>query len=194
MIGGPPITDAAQDAAVAAGRDIAAGPRVALLHLARGENLLLLDQHQADAVLAVLVRPDARGDEIDRIDQVLGAVIADHAVRTLGRVPAQRQRRVQQQVQPVERLFDARTALRPDRAGIVAARQRGLHDVDDPRQAKTRRMLAEMRGTVWEEILAERLGLECRPRRYRCAGRPAAPSCSRTPARRGRSPSRHRRT
>ena len=108
---------------MAAGRDIAARPRVALLHFARGEDLLLLDQHQPGAVLAVVVRPDARGDVIDRVDEVLRAVIADHAVRTLGRVAAQRQRRIEQQVEPVERLFDARTALRPDRAGIFAARR-----------------------------------------------------------------------
>src|SRR3954468_23274704 len=79
-------------------------------------------------------------------------------MRTLGRVAAQRQRRIEQQVEPVERLLDARTALRPDRAGIGAAGERGLHDVDDPRQAKPGRMLAEMWGTVREEILAERLG------------------------------------
>src|SRR3954453_17794285 len=79
-------------------------------------------------------------------------------MRTLGRVAAQRQRRIEQQVEPVERLFNARTALRPDRARIGPAGERGLHDVDDPREAKPGRMLAEVRGTVREEILAERLG------------------------------------
>src|SRR3954453_22185913 len=79
-------------------------------------------------------------------------------MRTLGRVAAQRQRRIEQQVEPVERLLEARTALRTDRTGIGAGGERGLHYVDDPRQAKPGRMLAEMWGTVREEILAERLG------------------------------------
>jgi len=50
--------DAAEDAAVSTGRDIAARSGVALLHIARRENLLLLDQHQASAVMAGFVGPD----------------------------------------------------------------------------------------------------------------------------------------
>ena len=39
----------AHDAAVAAGGHVAAGARVGLLHVARGEDLLVLDDHDADA-------------------------------------------------------------------------------------------------------------------------------------------------
>ena len=53
------VGDLADDAAVAAGRDVAAGPRVDLGDLARREELLLLDHHHAAAVAALLVRPDA---------------------------------------------------------------------------------------------------------------------------------------
>src|SRR6185503_8768198 len=61
----PAETDTTQDAAMAAGRDIAAGTRIAFLHFARGEDLLLLDQHEPGAVPAAIVRPDAGSDEID---------------------------------------------------------------------------------------------------------------------------------
>ena len=91
-------------------------------------------------------------------DEILRPVVADHAVRALGRIAAERQGRVEQQVQPVQRLFDPGAALRPDRAGVLAARERGLHCVGDPRETRPRRMLAEVWRTVGEEIAAERFG------------------------------------
>src|SRR5207247_1440133 len=121
----------AEDAAVAAGDHVAAGPGVGLLHVARGEDALLGDEHYADAVPALLVGPNPRHDELGRIDQVLVAVVADHAVQALRRVAADRQRGVDEEIQPVDRLLDARAALGPDGAGIAAARHDFLHRVGD---------------------------------------------------------------
>ena len=45
-----------------AGYDIAAWARIAFLHLAGGKNLLLLDNHHAGFVPALIVLPNARGN------------------------------------------------------------------------------------------------------------------------------------
>ena len=82
--GGTVIAHAAQNAAVAAGCDVTAGPRVDFHDLARGEDLLLLQHDDAGAVAALLVGPDPRRNVLHRIGEVLRAVIADLAVRTLG--------------------------------------------------------------------------------------------------------------
>ena len=144
------------DAAVTAGRDIAARPRVGLLHIARRENLLLLDQHHAGAVLAAAVVPDAGFDVVDRVDDVLRPVIADLAVRPLRRVAGDRQRGVEQQIEPVDRLLDARRALRPHRADIVAVVEHALHRIDDARERRTRRHRADVIRLVREEVVAAR--------------------------------------
>ena len=57
---------------------------------------------------------------------------------TLGRVAADRQRGIEQQVHPVERFFDAGAALGPDRAEIVAGIEDFLHVVDDGRKPSAR--------------------------------------------------------
>src|SRR5581483_842024 len=94
----------ADDPAVAAGGRVTAGARVGLLHVAAGEHLLVLNQYDAGAVAPLLVRPDARADVLHRIDQVLVAVVADHAVLALRGVAADGHAGVDQQVEPVRRL------------------------------------------------------------------------------------------
>ena len=111
----------AKDTAMSAGRHIAAGPGVGLLHGAGGENPLLLDQNRTGLVAALLVLPDPRGDILNRIDNVLRPVIADHAVRPLGGIAADRHGRVDQEIEPVDRLLDPGAALGPDRAVIFTA-------------------------------------------------------------------------
>src|SRR5215813_3116553 len=100
--------DAAQDAAVPAGRDVSAGPGIDLGHLARSEDLLLLDDHGAGAVAPLRIGPDPRGDVVDGIDDVLGTVVARLPLRTLCGIAADRQRRIDQQVEPVGALLDLR--------------------------------------------------------------------------------------
>jgi len=58
------VGDLADDAAVAAGGDVAAGPGIDLGHLAGGEELLLLDDDGAAAVAALSVLPDAALDVV----------------------------------------------------------------------------------------------------------------------------------
>ena len=65
------------------------------------------------------VGPDARSDVGDGIDDIRGTVVADLALRALRRVAGDRQRGVDQQVEPIGGLFDLRAALRPDRAVIL---------------------------------------------------------------------------
>src|SRR5439155_13089543 len=77
------IADRAYDAAVSAGGHIAARPRIALLYIAGGENLLLLDQHHAGTVTALRIGPRAGEDVVDRLDEVLSAVVAHLPVRPL---------------------------------------------------------------------------------------------------------------
>src|SRR5712692_11615770 len=90
----PFVADRADDAAMPAGDGIAAGPRIGLLHVPGGENALILDQDDTDAVVARLVGPDTRDDEFGRVHQVLVPVVADHAVQPLGGVTADWQRGV----------------------------------------------------------------------------------------------------
>src|SRR5258706_6157975 len=90
------MSHAADDAAVTAGGDVTAGPGVAFLDVARGENLFVEDRHRADAVASVLVRPYARCDVIDRVDNVAIAVVGDGAVWPLRRIAGDRHSRVDQ--------------------------------------------------------------------------------------------------
>ncbi len=78
------IAHAAQNAAMAAGRDVAAWSRVDLHDLTRSEDLLFLQHDDAGAVAALFVGPDPRRDVFDRIGQILWPVIADLAMRPLG--------------------------------------------------------------------------------------------------------------
>src|SRR6266850_6657248 len=127
----PFMADCADYAAVPAGDGIAARPRIGLLHVSSGENALILDQDDTYAVVARLVSPDARDDEFGRVHQVLVPIVADHAVLPLGGVTADRQRRVDQQIEPVHRLFDSRATLRPDGAGVAPAGEDALHGIGD---------------------------------------------------------------
>src|SRR5688572_26486658 len=88
-------TDAAQDAAVTAGRDEATRPHITLLNVSPCENLLLLDQHHAEMIPAVFVRPHARRDEGDGVDEILRSIAADQAVRALGGIATHGERGVE---------------------------------------------------------------------------------------------------
>ena len=90
----PVMAGRTQDAAVSAGCHIASGPSIGFLHGAGGEDALFLDQDRAGLVAALFVRPNMRGDVVDRVDDVLWTIIADHAVRPLGGIAANRHGRV----------------------------------------------------------------------------------------------------
>ena len=139
---------------MAAGCDIAAGPRIDFHDLARGKDLLLLQHDDAGAVAALLVGPDPRRNVLDRVGEVLGAVIADLAVRTLRGVAADRHGRIHQQVEPIGRLLDLRASLGKDRAVVFSAGENPACGVGEPRQRRARRRLAEVEGLVGEKILA----------------------------------------
>src|SRR5271166_740508 len=83
-----------QDPAVSAGCHIAARSRIGLLDGGGGEDALFLDQDRAGLVATLFVRPNMRGDVVDRVDDVLWTVAADHAVRALGGIAADRQGRI----------------------------------------------------------------------------------------------------
>ena len=61
---------------------------------------------------------------------------------------------VDQQIEPIDRLLDKRAPFKPNPAQIVAAAERLLHDIGDPRQCRHRRLVAEITGTVGKEIRA----------------------------------------
>src|SRR5215468_2905135 len=123
------MTDVADDTAVAPSRHIAARTRIGLRDLAGRKQLLLLDHHDTAAVAAVLISPDARSNEPHRVHDVCWPVGADLALRTLRRVPTDRQCRVDQEVKPIGTLLDLRTTLGPNHAVVVAARHKRLHIV-----------------------------------------------------------------
>src|SRR3970282_1407701 len=102
--------------AVPPGRGIAPRTRVDLRHIARRENLLFLYDHGPASVATPLIGPDPRGDEVDGIDKVLWAVVADLPVGALGRVAANRQRRIDQQIEPIGGFLDLRAPLGPNHA------------------------------------------------------------------------------
>src|SRR5262249_36312088 len=91
--GGPIMAGCAEDPAMSTGCHIPSWPRIGLLDGTGGKDLLLLYQDCACLVAASFVRPDPRGDVVDRIDNVLRPVIADHPVRPLGGVATDRQGR-----------------------------------------------------------------------------------------------------
>ena len=70
---------------MAAGRDVAARSGVALLDVSRREQQLVDDRDDALCVAAALVRPGARADVRDRVDDVVVAVVAERAMRALRR-------------------------------------------------------------------------------------------------------------
>ena len=78
----------------------------------------------------------------------------------LGGVAADRQRGVEQKVEPVQRLFHPRAALGPDRAEIVAAVENMLHVVGDGRQPAARRRYREVHRPVDEEVLSHDFGFD----------------------------------
>src|SRR6202035_4860704 len=107
------VADIADDAPGASGRHIAARTRIGLSDLAGGKQLLLLDHHDAATVAALLISPDARSNEAYGVHDVRRPVGADLALRTLRRVAANRQGRIDQEVEPIGALFDLRAALGP---------------------------------------------------------------------------------
>ena len=52
------MTHSADDAAVAAGGNVAAGTRVGLLNIARGKNLFIENRNGADKIPPAAVRPN----------------------------------------------------------------------------------------------------------------------------------------
>src|SRR5438093_5763488 len=148
----------AQDAAVPARDDVAARPRVGLLDVARSENLLVLQEHDTRAIAPALVRPYAREDVVDGIDDVLVSVVAELPVRALRGVAADRQRGVDQEIEPVDRLLDARTALCPDRPGVIPRGEHALHGIGDTRERRPRRRRPEVIGPVRKEVAPAHLG------------------------------------
>ena len=148
------IAHAAENAAMSAGCDIAAGPRIDFHDFARGEDLLFLQHDDAGAVAALLVGPDARGDVFDGIGQVLRSVVADLAVRTLGGVAADRHGRIHQQVEPVRGLLDLRASLGEDRAIVFPAGENAPRGVGELRQCRAWRRFADVERLVGEKVLA----------------------------------------
>ena len=104
------------DTAMTAGGDITARPRIALLHIPRGEDLLVENRYGADEVAAAFVRPDSRSDIVDRIDDIAIAVVAHRAMGALGGIPNDWHRSVDQQIEPIGCFFDKGAAFQPDRA------------------------------------------------------------------------------
>ena len=92
------MTGRTQNATVSARRHITSRPGISLLHRAGGEDPLLLDQHRAGLIAPLFVGPDTRGDVVDRVDDVLWPVVADHAVHSLGGVAADRHGRVDEKI------------------------------------------------------------------------------------------------
>jgi hypothetical protein len=88
------LAHSSDDTAMAPGRHIAAGPGVTLLDFARREDLFILDNNRADTILSILIRPDARDDVVDRIDDVSVAIVAKSSVRPLRGVADNRYRSI----------------------------------------------------------------------------------------------------
>ena len=106
-----------------AGGAITTRPRILFLYLAGGKNLLILQEHRSELVLSFRVCPTTRSDITDRIDYIAGTIARKRTMGPLGSVADNRNLRVDQQVQPVNRLFDRRTAFQPDDAGICTTVQ-----------------------------------------------------------------------
>src|SRR6516162_3470608 len=102
----PVVAGCAEDPTVAARRHIAARPCIGFLDGTGGKDPLLLEQNRTSLVAALLVGPDPRGDVVDRVDDVLWPIIADQAMRSLRGVAANRYRRVDKKIEPIDRLFD----------------------------------------------------------------------------------------
>ncbi len=137
--GGAVIAHAAEHAAMATGRHVAARACVDLHHLAGGKDSLLLQHDDPSAVAAGFVGPDPCGDVGRGIDDVLGAIIADLALWALRRVAADRQRGVDQEIEPVGAFLHLGAALGEDRAVVFAAREDLLHRIGDARKRRARR-------------------------------------------------------
>src|SRR6185436_5607662 len=123
------MAHSANDPAVTAGRNVTTWPRVRFLHIARREDLLVENRHCADKIAPVLVRPDLRCDVVHRIDNIAIAIVADRPMRPLRGIADNRQRRIDQQIQPIDRFLDKWAALEPDAAEIFAAAHRLLNDI-----------------------------------------------------------------
>ena len=104
------MIDAAQDAAMAAGRDIAAGPRVGLHDLARGE-----DCCSCITMTPARLRPCSSAQTRDAMNSTESIMFFGPSllIWPCGRcadVAADRQGRVDQEIEPIGRFFDLRAA------------------------------------------------------------------------------------
>src|SRR5215471_451024 len=141
-----------------AGSHVAAGPRIGFLHIPGGKDLLVEKRHSANAIAPALVRPDARSNVVYRIDDVTIAIVGQSPMRSLREVAADRHCRVDQQVEPICRLFDERTSFEPDCAYVFAACEGSLHDIGHAREGRHRRFFAQITWTIRKEIDAAPLG------------------------------------
>ena len=69
---------------MAAAGDVAAGARIHFRHFASGEELSVLDRHDAETVTALPISPDAGLNIVHGIHDIDRTVIADLALRSLG--------------------------------------------------------------------------------------------------------------
>src|SRR5262249_7548206 len=115
-------------------------------------NLLVLDGNSTHAVPPRLVYPDARDDVLDRIDDVLVPVVAGGAVGLLRGIADDRHGGVDQQVEPVDRLFDVRAPLQPDGPPVLPPRQGMLYRIGHPSYSRARRLVKEPQGPVGKEV------------------------------------------
>src|SRR3989338_2386521 len=118
---GTGLSHRSDDPAVTSGGHVASGAGVALLDIARGEDLLVLDDHPPDRVSSVFVRPNPGDDIIHRVDNVAIAVVAHGAMGSLRGVANYRNGRVDEKVQPIACLLHERASFQPDRSAIQAA-------------------------------------------------------------------------
>src|SRR5215813_9531337 len=103
---------------------IASWAGIGFLHLARCEDLLVLNDDNTHGVTATFVRPDARQDVVYRIDDVAVAIVADGTVRPLRGIADDGHGSVDEQVQPVAGFLHKRAALEPDGAGVLPVAER----------------------------------------------------------------------
>src|SRR3954453_16187357 len=100
------MAGSAENAAMTASLDIAAGSRVGFLDCAGGEDTLLLDQYGTGEIASSFIGPNPRRDVGNRVYDILWPVIADLTLWSLGGVAADRYCRIDQKVEPVDCFLD----------------------------------------------------------------------------------------
>src|SRR5262250_561791 len=102
----------ADNSAMSSGGDVATGSGVGFLHIPRGKNLLVENRNGTDTIAAVFIRPNTRGDVVHGIDDITIAVVANGPMGSLRGIANDRHLRVDQQIQPVSRLFNKRAPFK----------------------------------------------------------------------------------